>query len=193
VIAVGLLHLARRVVRACSLALAVVAMAVIGGMMVTITYDVIMRFAFAAPTDWAYPLNALGVLSSTMLAVPYLYARRQHIAMDLVHGAMPRWARRVADVVTAIATGLLGLILAVTAFHSLVVSGKHGLTGSGTFNIPNWVPDTALLVTGVLIVLVAALFPPTAPDDEDGEKPAAVPGGIPAGGGTTDRKEGEPA
>jgi TRAP-type C4-dicarboxylate transport system permease small subunit len=177
--AVGVLRTARRIVGACSLALAVVAMAVIGGMMVTITYDVVMRFAFAAPTDWAYPLNAFGVLSSTMLAAPYLYVRRQHIAMDLAHRAMPRWARRVADAVTAVATGLLGVVLAATAFRSLGVSAERGLTGSGTFNIPNWVPDTALLVTGVLIVLVAILFPPTAPDAEDGEQPAAaVPGGV---------------
>jgi TRAP-type C4-dicarboxylate transport system permease small subunit len=192
VIAVRVVQTTRRVVQACALALAVVAMVVIGGMMATIIYDVFMRFAFSAPTDWAYPLNALGVLSSTMLAVPYLYVRRQHIAMDLVHGVMPRWARRVADAVTAITTGLLGLVLAVTAFRSLVVSAERGLTGSGTFNIPNGVPDTALLVTGVLIVLVAVLFPPVAPDEEDGEKPAAVPGEV-SSDGAADPKEGERA
>jgi TRAP-type C4-dicarboxylate transport system permease small subunit len=191
VIAVSVVQTTRRVVRACALALAVVAMVVIGGMMATITYDVFMRFAFAAPTDWAYPLNALGVLSSTMLAVPYLYVRRQHIAMDLVHGVMPRWARRVANAVTTITTGLLGIVLAVTAFRSLVVSAERGLTGSGTFNIPNGVPDTALLVTGVLIVLVAVLFPPVAPEEE-GAKPAAVPDDV-ASGGAADPKEGERA
>jgi TRAP-type C4-dicarboxylate transport system permease small subunit len=192
VIAVSVVQTTRRVVRACALALAVVAIVVIGGMMAAITYDVFMRFAFAAPTDWAYPLTALGVLSSTMLAVPYLYVRRQHIAMDLVHEVMPRWARRVANAVTAIATGLLGIVLAVTAVRSLIVSTERGLTGSGTFNIPNAVPDTVLLVTGVLIVLVAVLFPPVAPDEEDGEKPAAVPGDV-ASGGAADPKEGERA
>ena len=53
----------RRAVLACTRAMAVVAMAVIGLMMLTITYDVFMRFAFAAPTDWAYPLNSTGVRS----------------------------------------------------------------------------------------------------------------------------------
>jgi TRAP-type C4-dicarboxylate transport system permease small subunit len=101
---------------------------------------------------------------------------------------MPRWARRVADAVTAIATGLLGVVLAVTAFRSLVVSAERGLTGSGTFNIPNWVPDTVLLVTGVLLVLVAALFPPSAPEDGDGEKPAAaVPAGVSPDNGAAGR------
>lgn len=175
-IAVSPLDSARRAVRACSWAFAVVAMVVTGGMMLTITYDVLARFLFAAPTDWAYPLNALGVLGSTMLAVPYLYVRRQHIAMDLLHRAMPRGTRRAADVVTAVATALLGVALAVTALRSLIVSATGGMTGSGTFNIPNWVADAVLLVTGVLLVLAAALFPPTAADDES---PAAVPGEIP--------------
>lgn len=174
---------ARKVVLGCSFALAVVAMIMIAGMMVTITYDVFVRFAFAAPTDWAYPLNAVSVLSSTMLVVPYLYAKREHIAMDLVHRAMPRPLRRVADVATAAATAVLGVVLAAMAFRSMIVAIDGGLTGSGTFNIPLWIPDAMLVLTGVFLVLVAVLFPPTAPEDPL----AAVPGGA----ATEPVKEGE--
>lgn|SRR5690606_7120679 len=163
----------RTVLRRVSLALAAVAVVVIAGMMLTITYDVVMRFAFAAPTDWAYPINAIGVLGSTMLALPYLYVRRQHIAMDLVHRSMPRTARRTADLVTAAATVLFGLLLAVSAWRAFVVSIEGGMTGSGTFNIPYWVAHATLVITGVMLALVALVFPPTVPSDD--EKPAAAP------------------
>jgi TRAP-type C4-dicarboxylate transport system permease small subunit len=170
---VTVLTRARRVVLACTWAMAVVAMAVIGLMMLTITYDVLARFLFAAPTDWAYPLNSVGVLVATTLAVPYLWATGNHIAMDLVHRAMPPGARRAADIVTTVATCFLGLVLAVTAFRSMTVAIAGGLTGAGTFNIPLWLPDAILCLTGVFLVLAALLFPP-GPDSgpASGEPPA---------------------
>lgn len=164
----------RRAVLACTRAMAVVAMVVVGLMMVTITYDVVARFAFTAPTDWAYPLNSTGVLVSTVLAVPHLYATGHHISMDLLHRALPAGLRRLADGVTTAATAFLGLVLAATAFRSMTVAYAGGLTGAGTFNIPLWVPDAVLFVSGVFLVLVALLFPPTT----DG--PAAVPGDVDA-------------
>jgi TRAP-type C4-dicarboxylate transport system permease small subunit len=167
---------ARRAVLACTRAMAVIAMVTVGVMMLTISYDVVMRYAFAAPTDWAYPLNSAGVLVATALAVPHLYATGHHISMDLVHRALPGPGRRAADVVTTASTALFGLVLAISAFRSMSVAFTGGLTGAGTFNIPLWVPDAVLFVSGVFLVLVALLFPATPPD----AAPAAVPGDVDA-------------
>jgi TRAP-type C4-dicarboxylate transport system permease small subunit len=167
----------RRAVLACTRAMAVVAMVVVAVMMLTISYDVAARYLFAAPTDWAYPLNSTGVLVATVLVVPHLYATGGHISMDLVHRALPERARRAADVVTSAATAFLGLVLAITAFRSVTVAYAGGLTGAGTFNIPLWMPDFVLFVAGVFLVLVALLFPATPPD---AEAPAAVPGDVDA-------------
>lgn len=152
----------RKYVLTGALALATVAMAVVGLMMLTITYDVILRFTLAAPTDWAYPLNAAGVLVATSLAIPYFYAKGQHISMDLVHRALPAGLRRIADLVSAAATAFLGVVLAVTAYRSMTVAIDGGLTGSGTFSIPLWIPDAVLFLSGVLLAVVAVLFPPGA-------------------------------
>ncbi|SCK57326.1 TRAP transporter small permease [Streptomyces sp. WMMB 322] len=176
----------RKYVLACALALAVVAMAVVGLMMLTITYDVVVRAVLSAPTDWAYPLNSAGVLAATSLTVPYLYAKGRHISMDLVHRALPPVLRRAADLVTAAATAFLGVVLAVTAYRSMTVAVEGGLTGSGTFSIPLWIPDAVLLVSGVLLAVVAVLFPPPATDAVTAVQPpsAAAPSaeGAPAPG-----------
>lgn len=169
-----MLPVPRQVVLACTRTMAVVAMVAVGMMMLTITYDVVVRFAFAAPTDWAYPLNSAAVLASTALAAPHLYATGHHISMDLMHRALPARWRRAADVVTAAATAFLGVMLAVTGFRAMIVAYAGGLVGAGTFNIPLWVPDAILFVTGVFLVLVALLFPPSA-----GEA-APVPGEVTA-------------
>ncbi len=172
-----MLSAARRAVLACTRAMVVVAIVAVAVMMLTITYDVVMRYVFLAPTDWAYPLNSAGVLVATMLAVPHLYATGHHISMDLLHRALPPGARKAADVVTTVATAFLGVVLAITAFRSVTVAWSGGLIGAGTFNIPLWVLDAVLLVSGVFLVLVALLFPATPPD---AQAPAAVPGDVDA-------------
>ena len=164
----------RRAVLACTWGMAVVAMVAVGLMMLTITYDVLARYAFAAPTDWAYPLNSTGVLVATMLAVPHLYATGHHISMDLLHRALPDRARTAADVVTTVATAFLGLVLAVTGFRSMAVAYTGGLIGAGTFNIPLWVPDAVLTVSGAFLVLVALLFPAAPPEAPAGAAEAPV-------------------
>jgi TRAP-type C4-dicarboxylate transport system permease small subunit len=174
----------RKYVLACALALAVVSMVVVGLMMLTITYDVVVRFTFSAPTDWAYPVNAAGVLLATSLSVPYLYAKGRHISMDLLYRSLPARVRRAADGVTAAATAFLGLVLAVTSYRAMAVAIEGGLTGSGTFRIPTWVPEAALLLTGVLLTLVAVVFPP------GGGEEAADPETEPSPAGAADRGEG---
>jgi TRAP-type C4-dicarboxylate transport system permease small subunit len=154
--------------------MAVVAMVAVGLMMLTITYDVLARYLFAAPTDWAYPLNSTGVLVATVLAVPHLYATGNHISMDLLHRALPDRARRAADVVTTVATAFLGAVLAISGFRSMAVALAGGLTGAGTFNIPLWIPDAVLAVSGVFLVLVALLFPAAPPEPAPGEAETPV-------------------
>ncbi|MBE9372981.1 TRAP transporter small permease [Saccharopolyspora sp. HNM0983] len=159
----------RRAVLGCTRTLAGTAMLVIGLMMLTISYDVAARFLFAAPTDWAYPLNAVGVLAATALAAPHLYARGAHIGMDLVHRGLGPRAQRACDAATAVSALLLGVVLAVTGFRSMQVGLTGGLVGAGTFGIPLWIPDALLGIAGVLLAVVAVLFPPSAQDDPAGE------------------------
>ena len=171
----GPLAVARRVVLVATRTAAALAALVVAAMVLTITYDALARYLFAAPTDWAYPLNTFGVLAATVLAIPHLYATGGHIALDLVHRGLSPRARRVADVVTGAATALFGLAVAVTAARSAAVGIERGLTGSGTFSIPLWVPDLVLAVSGALLVAAALLFPAHPAPDEALDL-AAVPG-----------------
>ncbi|MEJ2869918.1 TRAP transporter small permease [Actinomycetospora sp. OC33-EN08] len=169
----GPLGAARRAVLATTRAAAALAALVVAAMVLTITYDALARYLFAAPTDWAYPLNTSGVLAATVLAIPHLYATGGHIALDLVHRGLSPRARRRADVVTGAATALFGLAVAVTAARSAAVGIERGLTAAGTFSIPLWVPDLVLAVSGALLVAAALLFPAHPPPDEAPEPAGA--------------------
>lgn len=163
------LNTARRVVLSCTRALAALSALAIGLMMLTITFDVLARFLFTAPTDWAYPLNAVGVLTITALAAPHLYARGSHIGMDLIHRGLGPRAQRTCDVATALGTLFFGIVLAVTGARSMHVGFTGELVGSGTFGVPLWIPDALLLTAGALLAVVAVLFPPGTQDDPSGD------------------------
>lgn len=169
------LRAARTIVHRCAVVMAVIGMIVIAGMMLTITYDAVARYVAAAPTDWAYPLNSAGVLLATVLTMPYLYVRAEHIAMDLFHRRLSDRRRRVVDAISSLAAFLLGAVVAVTSFRSMIVAFDGGLTGSGTFNIPLWVPDLVLFVTGLFLALAALLFPPGAVVATSEDDPLDVP------------------
>ncbi len=129
-------------------------------MVLTITYDALARYLFAAPTDWAYPLNAAGVLAATVLAIPHLYATGGHIALDLVHRGLSPRARRVAD---AGRPAGRRVPRAGAGGHGGALGGRgleRGLTGAGTFSIPLLDPRPRAGVSGVFLVVAALLFPP---------------------------------
>jgi TRAP-type C4-dicarboxylate transport system permease small subunit len=141
----------------------VVAAMIVMAMMLSIAYDVLARYALARPTDWALPLNALAVLAVTFLAVPDLFARDEHITVDIAVRAMPPAGRRAAEVVVRTVTLLFGVALAWLGFDYAWVTYTSGLTTSGLFTMPQWVVVTPIALAGVLLTVTAVLPRAAAP------------------------------
>jgi TRAP-type C4-dicarboxylate transport system permease small subunit len=154
--------------------LRVVAGLVIVGMMLTTVYDVVMRYAFAAPTDWALTLNAAAVLAATFLAVPHLAAVRGHIDMDLVYRRFGPTGRTVADLFTHVATLAFGAAMAWLGYRAAVSAYVSGLLTSGNFNIPLWSVYAFVYLGGLGLVLVA-VFAPWRPEPAPAERDEATP------------------
>lgn len=151
----------------------VVAAAIALAMMFSIVYDVVMRYAFDRPTDWALPLNALAVLAVTFLAIPDLFARDEHITVDMAVEKMPQAGQRAADVVVRVATLLFGVVLAWLGFDYAWVTWTGGLTTSGLFTMPQWVIVMPIPLAGVMLALTAVL--PRAPAKSPEPTPADAP------------------
>jgi TRAP-type C4-dicarboxylate transport system permease small subunit len=139
--------------------LRVVAGLVIVGMMLTTVYDVVMRYAFAAPTEWALTLNSIAVLAATFLAVPHLAAVHGHIDMDLVYRRFGPTGRAVADTVTGLAALSFGACMAWLGYRAAVSAYVSGLLTSGNFAVPLWVVYAFVYIGGLGLVLVIVFSP----------------------------------
>jgi TRAP-type C4-dicarboxylate transport system permease small subunit len=132
---------------------------VIVGMMLSTGYDVVMRYVFAAPTEWALTLNAFAVLVATFLALPHLAAVHGHIDMDLVYRRLGSRGQRLADVVTGVAAVAFGAAMAWLGYRAALTAYIGGIVTSGNFNIPLWSVYALIYVGGLGLLLVVLLSP----------------------------------
>jgi TRAP-type transport system small permease protein len=119
-------------------AMAVVAAAIAGGLVVLICADVALRNLRLGNIPWSVEASEYGLYAITLLGAPWVLAMRGHVAMDLLVGQLRGRPRRVVDVVTC---GLGALICAVLVWKGLDVAlGSHarGALVIKTLIFPEW-------------------------------------------------------
>lgn len=132
--------------------------------MLIICYDVLARYVLNQPSEWVFQSASSGLLAITFLSLPYLYARDDHIAVDLVYDHLPRGVRVAAGWLTRVIAVIFGLVLAWYGFDLVRSAAEAGLRTSGAFSFPvSWV-SAPMAVGGLLLALVALLTPAPAVD-----------------------------
>ncbi|MBW6392306.1 MULTISPECIES: TRAP transporter small permease subunit [Halomonadaceae] len=81
-------------------------MAVLVFMMVSICYDAIMRYAFAAPTSWSLEINSFLLVYLAVIGAAEAQRHDAHIRITFFKDKLPPRSRAAID----IATGLLGMV-----------------------------------------------------------------------------------
>lgn len=89
-----------------SQALQIVGQIVLVFMVVTITYDALMRYVFTAPTSWSLEINTFLIVYLAVMTAADTERRGEHIAISLLgHGLGGRWPHLLAIVI-----GLVGVV-----------------------------------------------------------------------------------
>jgi TRAP-type C4-dicarboxylate transport system permease small subunit len=143
------------------LAKAAWAVAAIGifAMMAIICYDVVARYVLGRPSEWVFQSASSGLLAVTFLSIPYLYARDDHIAVDLVYDKLPHPMQLAAAWVTRAVVVVFGLVLLWYGQDLVRSAAAAGLRTSGAFSFPvSWV-SAPMPIGGALLALVALVTP----------------------------------
>lgn len=154
-----LLRRTDRVVVAVAFGLRVASAVIIAVMMLTTAYDVVMRYMFAAPTEWALTLNMVAVLAATFLAVPHIAAVNGHIQMDLLYRRLGERGRLAADIVVGVATLVVAAAFAWLGYRATLSAYVNGLLTSGNFNVPLWSVYMFIYIGGLGLLLVMLVAP----------------------------------
>jgi len=131
--------------RACGALAAVLVLVLI----VLMVYDAVMRYAFNAPTIWAFEVGTYLMGALFVLAIGYALERDAHVRVDLLYDWLPRRVLTVVDLV-GFAVLLLPVLVIVTHgcwdyFVEAYLSGER--SGGSAWNPKVW-PFRLVLFVG---------------------------------------------
>ena len=68
-------------------------------LILSIAYDVFMRYVFNEPTIWSFTLSYMLGGSLTMIGFAYVLCHRGHVSVDLIYSKFPAKLKLIIDVV----------------------------------------------------------------------------------------------
>jgi TRAP-type mannitol/chloroaromatic compound transport system permease small subunit len=108
-------------------------------LVLAMVYEVLSRYLFSAPTQWAFELSYMMMGTIFLLGLSYAVLVNQHVNVDFLHQVLPRRGVATIDAVGYILmTGML-FWLTITLINNV---GEVYATGEGTglsaWNPPIW-------------------------------------------------------
>lgn len=125
-----------------------------GGML---SYEVVARYFFVAPTSWAAELSQLSLIYGSLLAMPWLLQHRRHIRITALTARMPDKAQRAFGVAGMLILIVFSVIVAIYGWAIFADSFSRGRTTGSLLDLPSWIAEFPVPVMFLLLSLQAGL------------------------------------
>lgn len=112
-------------------------------------YEVVSRYAFNAPTLWANEMSLWMASFLFMLAGLYAMQQRSHIRIYVIYDIMPRWMKKMADVISVFLIWVFTFALVWGGFDE----AKLKFTRMETFGTAWDPPIPATIKPAILIIM----------------------------------------
>ncbi|MEM6944379.1 MAG: TRAP transporter small permease [Pseudomonadota bacterium] len=122
-----------------------------------LTYEVVARYFFTAPTIWAAELSQLCLIWGTLLSMAYVLAHGRHIAVDAVAGRLPYAVRRVTE---TLALGVVAVFSGFVVWYGSKIfwdSFERGRTTGSMLDLPSWLAELPVPVGFAVLGIQAVL------------------------------------
>ena len=126
---------------------------VVGAM---ITYEVVARYVFLAPTIWAEEMSRFFQIWATYLAAAYVLRHRDLIAIDILLQRLHPRARYAAALFTLAVIIVFSLVAVYYGTQSMLESIRIGRATSTMLSVPLWMTELAIPL-GFAALLLQAL------------------------------------
>lgn len=117
---------------------------VLAFMAVTITYDALMRYFFAAPTSWSLEINSFLVVYLALMTAADVERRGEHIGITMFHDSRGPRGRRILTVLIALVGATFCGILAWRGYLLAHDAFAYSERVSSALGTPNWIPYSML-------------------------------------------------
>ena len=118
-----------------------------------IVYDVLMRYVFNAPTDWAHELSYLMFGTLWIIGGAFALQQKSHVKMEIIYNRLPLRRRAIIDLITApLFFVFIGILL--WKGWDLAWSSVLRLEHSNSFWSPPIYPVKMMIPLGAFLLLL---------------------------------------
>lgn len=141
----------RVVVERCNLALGMVSGLGILLMGLILTYEVLCRYLFNAPTIWVQETSIYLYMWTMLAAASYTLQMRKHVHVDLIVDRLPRHPKLILEAATSVVGAIFCGFVSVQAYEMIAATVRFGKVSATPLRVPLWIPQSALLMGFVLL------------------------------------------
>lgn len=121
-------------------------------------FEVVMRYAFGAPTTWVHEITVALAACAFVIGGPHVHATRGHIAITYFVERMPPRLRRAVGLLTTLATLACLAALSYAALEQAVLSFRDAETSGTALNLPTPRVLKALFAIACVVMTVQSLL-----------------------------------
>lgn len=145
-----------------------------------VTFDVVLRYVFDSPLQWARDVSGLLLLMSIVSVLPHAWDRSYHIRMEVIYDHFSAQRKRAVDVISAAAGTVFFGMMTVQAARYIPFMIRTNETGEDLL-WPLWPYMAFMAVCGAVTVARLIANPSGDPGGRGGH--GAVPADPPETGG----------
>ncbi|MFW6276299.1 MAG: TRAP transporter large permease subunit [Bacteroidota bacterium] len=119
-----------------------------------ITYDVIARYVFNAPTRWAFDISIYFFIWFSFLTIAYIQSRKRHVQVELFISRFPERTRAIWEIFILIFFLIFSSILLYYTFIYAAESYTSGESGWSVLQIKIWWVKAAMPASFFLLDLI---------------------------------------
>ena len=127
----------------------------LAGTGVMLTYEVVARYFFNAPTIWAAELSQLFLIWACPVAMGWALSHRKHIRVTAVTVQLPPRGRQVAEILSLLVVLVFSLVVVLYGWDIFFDSFERGRTTGTMLDMPAWLPEAAIPAGFALLALSA--------------------------------------
>lgn len=118
-----------------------------------LTYSVVTRYLFKAPTDWQDEAAVFLLVGATFLSGAYVQSVRGHIGIEALAGCLPPAVNRLRLILVDAASGAFCLFFAWKSWTLWHEAWTEGQTSASSWGPPLWIPYSLMAVGMTLVGL----------------------------------------
>ena len=122
-----------------------------------LTWEVVARYLFSAPTIWAAEISQMLLIWGVFVALPRTLLRGENISIEILHERLPERLRRACDLVSTL---FIAFFCGVVFWYGWEIAWDSQARGRSTgtmLNIPNWWTEIVIPIGFGVSALACAL------------------------------------